>query len=325
MLNNTQSQRAAIIGGLILIPNFLLAQIHLASTQVPSGPDPNISFDAIVIGHEGSSPLYACAVIPTLGYGVQLGNYRTGLPGCRFGFGGQEIYAYQFQFALFVSQWVNGSNGTLPLHPLVAGYTPQNTPTYYCRANVAGSDLQLGEIEPGNSGCTIPYGGSFYFASTYQVLTSDAPAYGHTPFTTVRATNGFVPPDAIRGGRDDDGTDLYVCTALVGGAQVPGKLRASFGGCDINLLFAETVVPTYEVLVPEWSENPPPPGYQYGFDYAPGYDIDGTPLYICRAYYQGNVMPGKTRKDWTTCNIGYNGAEVLATFYDIISELIPKP
>jgi len=40
-----------------------------------------------------------------------------------------------------------------------------------------------------------------------------------------------------------------------------------------------------------------------------GYDTNGTPLYLCRAYFKGSYQPGKTWRGYDRCNIPYGGHE----------------
>lgn len=40
-----------------------------------------------------------------------------------------------------------------------------------------------------------------------------------------------------------------------------------------------------------------------------GYDNDGSPLYLCRAYFKGSYQPGKTWQHSDQCNIPYGGRE----------------
>jgi hypothetical protein len=41
-----------------------------------------------------------------------------------------------------------------------------------------------------------------------------------------------------------------------------------------------------------------------------GVDVDGSLLYPCIAGYAGGTIPGKMKESWTSCDIGYGGAEV---------------
>jgi Protein of unknown function (DUF3421) len=319
MLKNTLLKHAILAGGLMLTPGFVMAQ----NDWVPSGTPITIPFDAIVGGHDTSifppllgPPLYVCRTGRFSGYDQQVGKFKNGFSGCDFGFGGREVAVPGFEF--LVADWVPASFGEIPGNAVVGG---QDTPPpgqfagptlYYCRAKVAGPDLQLGKIRGDFGGCFIPYGGSEHIETQYEVLVSGI------PYHTVGASNGVVPPDAIRGGHDDDGTDLYVCSAYFSGGIHPGKLRSSFRGCDISYGGKEYNVVSYNVLVPDW--------YSTGeLDFQAGTDVGGFPLYVCRAHYNGGLQPGKTRTTWSTCNFGYGGKETTVSRfnYDILGD--PPP
>jgi len=169
--------------------------------------------------------------------------------------------------------------------------------------------LQLGKIRPGFGGCLVPYSGKEIPLGNYEVLVALTPAM---PLAVVSANNGFVPQDAIRAGTDADGTPLYICSAFFAGGTHPGKLHSSFGGCNISYGGAEHTVTDYFVLRPDWLGIPT-------FDFPAGTDVDGTPLHVCRAFFDGRLYPGKTRAAWTTCNIGLGGKEQAVSSYEILS------
>ena len=47
-----------------------------------------------------------------------------------------------------------------------------------------------------------------------------------------------------------------------------------------------------------------------------GYESNGEKLYVCRASYKGGVHPGKVRKQFGACNIGWGGMEVAVEQYE---------
>jgi len=52
-----------------------------------------------------------------------------------------------------------------------------------------------------------------------------------------------------------------------------------------------------------------------------GMEPDGTPLYICRAFFQGGVHPGRVRPGLTGCNIGWGTLEYDVPFYQVLVPL----
>jgi hypothetical protein len=299
----------------------LASNLALAQNWVPSGPplSPVIPFDAVVDGwaSPGSAglpkpPLYTCRGGTNEGYGLQVGKFTPGSTGCEFGYGGLEVSVPDFEF--LVTSWQSASGGSVPANAVQGGWdspppgSSVKQPLYYCRAKISGS-LQLGKIRPGLGGCAIPYSGKEFFESSYQVLVNLSPAM---PLAVVSANNGFVPQDAIRAGTDGDGTPLYICSAFFAGGNHPGKLRSSFGGCNISYAGLEHTITDYFVLRPDWLGSS-------AFDFPAGTDSDGSPLHVCRAFFGGGLYPGKTKVGWTTCNFGLAGKEQMVGLYEILS------
>jgi hypothetical protein len=127
-----------------------------------------------------------------------------------------------------------------------------------------------------------------------------------------------LPPDAIIGGADDDGTPLIVCRAWVGLQWLPGKTRADWGTCDIGLNGSETFISDYHVMVPAWAArgagvlaNQAPP--------AIGHAADGTAQYFCRGNYNGSLVPGHMGEGDAGCHVGWGNQEIVLASYQILS------
>jgi hypothetical protein len=97
----------------------------------------------------------------------------------------------------------------------------------------------------------------------------------------------------------------------------PGKVRPGLGGCHIGFGGAELTLNPYEVLVAGPFNELPVQNYQLGSGNIPfrlgpvmgGFEVDGQPLYVCLAGFNGGEHPGKTRPGLGSCNIGWGGAE----------------
>ena len=242
-----------IVVGLFCLTNFTFAQTYwVTSSSVPA--------DAIVGGQDGEGrPLYVCHGGTAEGYGLQPGKYEPELSGCDFGYDGREVTVPDFQY--LVSSWKSESGGSIPSNAVVGGCTNQpgrkadwvgvrRPDYYYCRATIPGhSDLQPGKIQPGYTGCHVSYGGRELIETSYQVMVALNPSM---PLTILAASGGNVPFGAVRGGTDDGGQTLYMCTALYGDGQHPGKVRQQLGGCYIPYRGLEVDVHNYQVLVPFW-------------------------------------------------------------------------
>lgn len=136
-------------------------------------------------------------------------------------------------------QWIGMSAG-MPLPAgIVAGGKEGNPPTtlFICRANYNGG------AHPGklfNGYCNFGWGGQEITASNYEVLVSNK------PLGWVTASTGYVPPNAVQGGYQQNGP-LYICQAKYMGGKYPGKVVGT--NCNIGYAGQEVLVPFYKVLV----------------------------------------------------------------------------
>jgi hypothetical protein len=92
------------------------------------------------------------------------------------------------------------------------------------------------------SNCNIGYGGKELTFESYEALVGDSSKVGW-----VDASDGFVPPNAFRGGYEPPNPVLYVCRAYHNGWQ-PGKVVGS--NCNIGYGGNELTLNPYQVLVP---------------------------------------------------------------------------
>jgi hypothetical protein len=51
---------------------------------------------------------------------------------------------------------------------------------------------------------------------------------------------------------------------------------------------------------------------------AHGHEATGEPLFVCRAYYNGGLHPGKVRPQFGAANIPYAGQEVKVNPYEVL-------
>ena len=185
--------------------------------------------DAVVGGQDtDSAPLYICRGERSDG-SLQPGMFRSGSSiGCVTAWGTQQENLIPFE--VLVTNWtgnfwdtnrkaVEYTAGEVPQNAVQGGYESSGPTLYYCRGLV-GNSWQPGKIRSGFAGCNVPYGGSETVTTRYQVLAVHTPGM---PFAKVTASNGTVPPDAIRGGVDTDGEQLYVCSANWAGGVHPAN------------------------------------------------------------------------------------------------------
>jgi hypothetical protein len=270
-------------------------------TSLPSDPNwaTGLSADALQVGTDNDgSPLYSCRAL--VSGSLQVGKIKKGWPGCDIGYGGQEISESSYQ--TLVPTWSASTYGSVPPNAAAFGNEADGTPLYVCRGIYAGT-LQTGKVRPGLSGCLVPYGGTEVSIPAYQVLTNT----NVLPVTEAIMHAGYAfPKYAINGGTDGNGASLYLCLAPYAGGLIPGKMQATWSGCNVSYGGAEYTVssPDFEVLVPSFdapvvASNP----------YVAGTDANGSPLGVCSVPYGGGTQVGKFMSSGV-CDFGYGGKEV---------------
>jgi len=214
----------------------------------------------------------------------------------------------QYQIAYGGAMWQPYSGTTYGL--VRTGATNDGTPLFSCRARYNAGLMQGDQgYQPGKlvkGACRIPFAGrELVLSAPFEVLSADGgyrppypppypyppyppqpiyPAPGPTTVTWQSARAGDTPgPGAIRGGPGygpDPDTPLYLCRAGDrGGGLFPGKWIQ--GKCSIALDGRELKQSTYDVAYGSATWAP------FGGAITPdvvqgGYDVDQTPLYVCR-------------------------------------------
>jgi len=147
------------------------------------------------------------------------------------------------------------------------------------------------------------------------------------------ARAGMIPPSgAIQGGYESGGTPLDLCSAYFQGGLYPGKVVAD-GTCNIGWHHQEIAIApsTKSFSGFSWLVNPENEplvwvSISQGQSFPPttvnsGYEADGTPLFVCRANYNGTMQPGKVIAKGT-CNFGWNHQEIAVPNYQVLVSLI---
>ena len=132
-------------------------------------------------------------------------------------------------------------------------------------------------------------------------------------------TNGGIPQNAIRLGKDSDGEALFGCTAPVGPAgrqtMQPGKLSRKLGGCSVGYGGQEYLMRDYHVFVSSLDYHafalaPVNGGPLPARSVSGGADTDGKALYFCVVQLSdGSEQVGKIQAGWKACNYAYGGRE----------------
>lgn len=135
-----------------------------------------------------------------------------------------------------------------------------------------------------------------------------------------------IPANAVIGGTDSDGSQLFVAHANYRGNWHPGKTRRNWNSASIEYGGQEVNVPDYEVLVgPEgliWISviqgNVPDNAVITGRE-------NQNNLYTCRCEFQGSTQIGKTWRGSYACNIGYGGKGINVPAYEVLVKQAAPP
>lgn len=114
-----------------------------------------------------------------------------------------------------MAQWVRVTNGQIPANALRAGNEADGTPLYIARGNYEGG-LHPGKVRANALEAYIPYGGREIAVRDYEVYV------GTGTWQEVRSGQR-VPTTAIAGGREANGSLLYIARASIEGGIHPGK------------------------------------------------------------------------------------------------------
>jgi len=134
--------------------------------------------------------------------------------------------------------------------------------------------------------------------------------------TTVYAG---LPPSAVYAGNDSDGTPIYLGRAYFEGDQLPCKVLPSRNAAYVSHNGKEHFVSNYEGLSGQgftWVSS--------GHGHVPagavisGNSVQGEPLYIGRAHFQGSLTPGKVHRSHGCLYIPYGGAEHSIKSYEVL-------
>lgn len=104
-------------------------------------------------------------------------------------------------------------------------------------------DLTPGKVVVSHGCCIVGYGGKERQITEYEYLLKTS-----CPFKWVKSCDGCVPSNAVEGGHTACGEPLYVGRCFHNGAQIIGKIQASFKGILIPFGGIEVKHCHYEVL-----------------------------------------------------------------------------
>ncbi|ETN61198.1 hypothetical protein AND_007147 [Anopheles darlingi] len=205
------------------------------------------------------------------------------------------------------------SHQGIPPMAVHAGNDQDGSPIYVGRAYHEG-DLIPAKVLPTKSACYVSHSGMEVFKPSFEVLTGSG-------FSWVHSANGHVPDGAVQGGHTTTGEQLHIGRTHHEGSLTPGKIHRSHGCLYIPFGGAEQSFKHYEVLIGQqrsaWqhcsAHAPVPPGAILA-----GNDSDGSPIYVGRAYHEGDQLPAKVLPTKQIAYVSHNGMEIPKHSFEVL-------
>ncbi|KAH8919738.1 hypothetical protein BT69DRAFT_1351329 [Atractiella rhizophila] len=120
-------------------------------------------------------------------------------------------------------QWVSQHSGQeIPQNAIKGGHEADGKVFYIARTHHDGS-VQLGKVgETTGRGILFPYGGKEEYSGNYEILTGDMNTLKWIDWQDQvnEPGQGWNP---VEGGKDKDGSQLFVAVASHEGCEIPGK------------------------------------------------------------------------------------------------------
>jgi len=130
----------------------------------------------------------------------------------------------------------------------IQGGNEEGTPLYICRAYFEGG-IQPGKVSPkSNKGAVIGYAHKEVDCPKYEILVGNPSAIRWVQ-TSGSFNPGSVRATPIEGGREPNGTPLFIAQAPYKGNVVPGKCSEKLGGALVAAGGKEREINEYAVLV----------------------------------------------------------------------------
>ncbi|XP_033336870.1 natterin-4 [Megalopta genalis] len=134
-----------------------------------------------------------------------------------------------------------------------------------------------------------------------------------------RTKSDGVPDKAVVGGRDCDGTTIYVGRAYHEGDMLPAKVIPEKNVAYVCYNGEEHAKYDYEVLLPtefgwEFASNGDVPGNAV----QAGYTDSGETLYVGRTFHNGSQTIGKIQPSHNCLYIPFDGEELSFRDYEVL-------
>ncbi|CRK89235.1 CLUMA_CG002994, isoform A [Clunio marinus] len=235
---------------------------------------------------------------------------------CYVPYNGKEVFVQDFEVLEAKENkfsWEPASDGRIATGAVSTG-RDGNDEIYIGRAPYQGS-MTVGKIHPSHRCIYLPYGGNEVRLTHYEVLVYKRPSLqwmstnSHSP----------LPRNAVLGGRDTDGAEIFVGRASHAGDVMPCKVIPSKRVAYVSYNGSEVSMHNFEVLVgsnAKWKKARDGKVPKGAF---PGGSSSGEVLYIGRANHNRSTTVGKLHPSHGCVYIPYGGKEHSFREYEVLT------
>ncbi|XP_046391920.1 uncharacterized protein LOC124160192 isoform X2 [Ischnura elegans] len=232
---------------------------------------------------------------------------------CYIPWGGKEVAMSEYEVLCGSNlEWQRTAGGNVPPRSVPASNAHEGEVMYVGRVHHNGTST-VGKVHPSHGVCYIPFGGEELSFSNYEVLVSRQDpdqTYVHLPQLQRRFCGDLF--QSIRDAMVPVGTpDLIPPTmkTLFCGRGMPTSSR---GGRRYPVSYpAFKQVSKQENWVFSNNGNIPPGCFVGGHDF-------NSELYVGRAHYNGDIVPGKVNGLQRTCYIPWGGKEIRMGSFEVL-------
>ncbi|KAI4459296.1 hypothetical protein MML48_6g00016043 [Holotrichia oblita] len=152
-----------------------------------------------------------------------------------------------------------------------------------------------------------------------EIIPHPQPHFGYGYYWVDCDANTGVYSTSVRGGVDQDGTQIYVGRAFHAGDWIPAKVIPEKNVAYIAYDGKEIAMYQYQVLCEQRFDWQPCSGGNIPSNAViGGRTADGELLYVGRAYHEGSHTVGKVHPSHGSCYIPFDGEEVAYQDYEIL-------
>jgi hypothetical protein len=213
--------------------------------------------------------------------------------------------------------WVSADTKSSAAGAFQAGNEADGTPVYIIRSPFGGG-LTVGKFIPKAKAAYVPWGGLENPVTRFELYVGTGRWLG------MKATDP-IPPDAVAGGQEADGSRLLIIRAPQGQALVPGKYSEKFNKAYVPWGGKEVEVSRFEMLVADAQPVGYAPGMWVPADvtnnasaaFPSGTSPDGTPSYLIRSPFRGGLVPGKYNPKAKKAYVPWGGLENSVTTFEL--------